>query len=64
MKKKRNNPILVATRVTLRQRAVIDAAAAAEGVSISELLREIIVPAAAARLTASVAGPEHTDVTA
>lgn len=60
MQKNRTHPVLVATRVTRSERAIIDAAAAAADISVSELLRTIIVPAATARLTASVGLPDPT----
>ena len=42
---KRRNPILVATRVTRRDRAKINAAARAEGLTVTGLLRRIVLTA-------------------
>lgn len=53
----------MATRVSKRERVLIDTAAELEGLSMTDLLREIVLPAAAARvaqhaqqLSGSVAG--------
>ncbi len=47
---KRKHPILIATRVTPRERALIDAAAGLDGVTVKDLLRRIVLPAAAERV--------------
>jgi hypothetical protein len=52
---KRKRPVLVATRVTSRERAAIDAAAELADVPVSTLLRIIILPAVAQRLSESAA---------
>lgn len=42
----RTHPVLVATRVTAPQRALIEAAAKAKGMTITELVREALLPVA------------------
>lgn len=51
----RRHPALVATRVTTQERVAIDAAAELAGVSVTRLLRTIILPAVAQRLSESAA---------
>jgi hypothetical protein len=51
---KRACPILVATRVTPMERGLIDTAAAAEGVTVAALVRQILLPAVRERVAASV----------
>jgi uncharacterized protein (DUF1778 family) len=47
----RVRPHLVATRVTRPERALIEAAAALEGMTVTDLLRGIVLPAVASRVT-------------
>lgn len=49
----RRHPVVVAARLTERERALIGAAAELEGVTIHDLLRRIVLPAAALRVAAS-----------
>lgn len=46
----RRYPILTATRFDRRERALIDAVAASEGVTVTELLRRLILPQVGAML--------------
>ena len=46
----RRYPVVVATRVTTSERALIDAAAAMDGLPISELVRNAVLPAVRERL--------------
>ena len=52
---KRRYPVMVATRVTQKERAVLDAAARIEGVSVNDLLRRIVIPAVVERVATSAA---------
>jgi hypothetical protein len=44
---------MVATRVSEKERAVVDAAARIEGITVHELLRQIVIPAVAERVAIS-----------
>lgn len=57
---KRRRPVVLSTRITDRERALVDAAAALEGVPVSSLVRTIIVPAARQRVANAAAetGPD------
>jgi uncharacterized protein (DUF1778 family) len=57
----RRHPILVATRVTARERALIDAAAKVECVSVNDLLRAIVLPEVGRRLAKQVSSLEAED---
>lgn len=47
----RRLPLLVATRVDARERALIDAAAELEGLTTTQLVRRILLPAVAERVS-------------
>ena len=51
----RQHPLMVATRVTPIERAMIDAAAEARGVSVTALLRGIVLPAVGREVEAHAA---------
>jgi len=51
----RKHPVLVATRVTVGERAIIEAAAEMEGQSVSTLLRRIVLPAVGERVAREAA---------
>lgn len=48
----RRRPYLVATRVTRAERVMIEAVAETQGVTVTELLREIVLPAVGERVAA------------
>ncbi len=50
---KREHPVLVATRMTPRERKMVGVAAALEGVTVKDLLRNIVLPVVAARVARS-----------
>lgn len=50
-------PVLVATRVTRAQRDAINSVARAEGLTVSELLRRIVMSGIRARLLRLMDGP-------
>ena len=52
----RRHPVVVATRVTRTERALIDACAEMEGVNVTLLIRNILMPAIGRRLTRDRAG--------
>ena len=51
----RQRPFMVATRVTLTERALIDAAAEAKGTTVTALLREIVLPVVGREIAAHAA---------
>ncbi len=51
----RRHPLMVATRVTRTERALIDAAAEAKGVTVTEFLRDIVLPAVGREVAAHAA---------
>lgn len=51
----RKHPVLVATRTTKRERALIGAAAELEGISVKDLLRRIVLPVVAERVASCAA---------
>jgi hypothetical protein len=51
----RKHPVLVATRMTKRERALVGAPAELEGVSVKDLLRSIVLPVVAERVASSAA---------
>lgn len=55
---RRTKPILVATRVTEEERALIDMAARIAGLTITELLRRIILPEIRAQLLGILDRPQ------
>jgi uncharacterized protein (DUF1778 family) len=46
----RERPVVVSTRVTARERALIAALAEAEGKTVSDMLNRLIMPAVCSRL--------------
>lgn len=52
---KRRHPVLVATRVTKGERAIIDAAASICGMPVSQMVREIVLPEVSRRVQATAA---------
>lgn len=56
MSNPRGRTVTVSARVTAVDRALIDAAAAAEGVLVSEWLTRLVVPEARRRLSRELAG--------
>ena len=55
---RRQKPVVVSTRVHPHERALISALSEAEGVSICEALRRVLLPAVRQRLTELAAEPE------
>lgn len=49
----RRFPVLLATRVTKRERALVDACAEMTGMNVTRLIRSILMPEVARRLTNS-----------
>jgi hypothetical protein len=53
---KREKPIVISTRATKAERALIRAIAEEEGVSVSEAIYRLLMPAVRQRIAATVAG--------
>jgi uncharacterized protein (DUF1778 family) len=51
----RKHPVLVATRMDKRERALLGAAAELEGVTVKDLIRQIVLPVVAQRVARSAA---------
>jgi uncharacterized protein (DUF1778 family) len=49
----RKHPILTATRLTANERALVNAAAELEGITVKDLIRSIVLPEVAERVTRS-----------
>lgn len=60
----RRHPSLVATRVTPTERAMVDAAARARGLSITALVREVLLPAVGREVAMHAAALERSDADA
>jgi hypothetical protein len=57
----RRYPRLTATRFTVEERAWIDALAGAEGVTVTTLLRQIVLPEVRERILLALDGRKESD---
>jgi uncharacterized protein (DUF1778 family) len=61
---KRTHEVLTATRLSPAERRTLEAAAALEGVTITELMRRIVLPAVGRRLVEAAADLTSAESTA